>query len=58
MLQFNTSELLDSLQKDIDFLLSQLDEVKVLDDQTLNRAPAAGKWSIAQILKHLNTYNR
>lgn len=54
---FDSKELLNNLQQDVKSLLSQLEQVK-LDDKMLNQQPAAGKWSVSQILEHLNSYNR
>ena len=55
---FNAVELINDLQKEIDSLLEKFDELQILDNEVLNTPPAEGKWSIAQILEHLNTYNR
>lgn len=54
---FDSKELLNSLQQDVKSLLLQLEQVK-LDDAKLNQQPGTNKWSIAQILEHLNSYNR
>lgn len=55
---FNTKDLLSSLAEDVDALLKRLDEVKQLDSTLLLSQPAAGKWSVIQVLEHLNSYNR
>ena len=52
-----------------DFISQRKEEIKVLTEQlkfvsekyspeTLRRSPAEGKWSVAQVLDHLNGYNR
>jgi hypothetical protein len=55
---FNTIELLNSLQNDVELLLNRVEDIKPLSDTDLNRQPEPGKWSIAQVLEHLNSYNR
>ncbi len=55
---FNTKDLLSSLAKDLDALLKRIDAVKQLESTLLLTQPAAGKWSVIQILEHLNSYNR
>lgn len=55
---FNAKDLLSSLAEDVDALLKRLDEVKQLDSTLLLTQPAAGKWSVIQVLEHLNSYNR
>ncbi len=58
MTVFNTEDLLSGLTKDVDALLKRLDEVKQLDRSLLLTQPFAGKWSLIQVLEHLNSYNR
>lgn len=55
---FNTKDLLSSLAKDIDALLKRIEEVKQLDNTLLLTQPSVGKWSVIQIMEHLNSYNR
>lgn len=55
---FNTIELLSSLQQDVQQMLTRIEDIRALSDTDLNRQPAPGKWSIAQVLEHLNSYNR
>lgn len=55
---FNTKDLLASLTEDVNALLKHLQQVKQLDSTLLLTQPAAGKWSVIQILEHLNSYNR
>lgn len=51
-------DLLDSLQKDVEHTLGELSVLIELPPEKLLLQPAAGKWSIAQVLEHLNAYNR
>jgi hypothetical protein len=55
---FNTIQLLTSLQNDVELLLNGMEDIKTLSDTGLNHQPEPGKWSIVQILEHLNSYNR
>lgn len=55
---FATTELLSGLEADVQSFLQKTSYLHKLDEQTLNRQPAADKWSIAQVLAHLNSYNR
>lgn len=55
---FNTIELLTTLRNDVRQMRSRTEEYNSLTDADLNRQPAPGKWSIAQVLEHLNSYNR
>jgi hypothetical protein len=58
MSSFQPSALLQSLGSDMNGLLHKLDQLEKLDLKTLNTPPAPGKWSILQVLEHLNSYNR
>lgn len=55
---FNTKDLLSSLSKDVNALLKRLEEVKQLDSSLLLTQPTTDKWSVIQVLEHLNSYNR
>lgn len=54
----NTKELLDTLCAEIDSILAATDKLKKLPADVLLTQPAAKKWSVAQVLEHLNSYNR
>lgn len=58
MPSFNNHNLLKSLERDVQNMLKEVKQLQALSDETLNRLPHAGKWSIAQIIEHLNSYNR
>ncbi len=55
---FNTKALIEELYKNVQDVVSLTKELAVLDDGILNKQPEAGKWSIAQVIEHLNSYNR
>lgn len=58
MPSFNSHSLLKTLERDIQTMLKEIAPLQALSQETLNRPPHAGKWSIAQIIEHLNSYNR
>lgn len=58
MATFNSSDLLQSLTKDVLSIQQQLPALRSLSPADMNKQPAPGKWSIAQVLEHLNSYNR
>ncbi len=59
MATYNRNELLEQLKAEVNTVLATVQQISNdLDAQSLNRQPMAGKWSIAQVLEHLNTYNR
>jgi hypothetical protein len=51
-------DLLDSLQNDVRQLISEANYLKSIDPAILIQEPAPGKWSIIQVLEHLNSYGR
>jgi uncharacterized damage-inducible protein DinB len=58
MKHWNTSTLLDQLGANIRRVLLEAESLKSLSDARLNRQPAPGSWSPAQVLEHLNVYSR
>lgn len=54
----NNTELLNQLTAELKDVLLIARNLSALDETTLNTQPAPGKWSIAQVIEHLNTYNR
>lgn len=58
MPSFDTIELLHALNNDVDVILRKTEALSNLDDKIMNTPPAPGKWSIAQVIEHLNSYNR
>lgn len=59
MATHNAHQLLEQLKTEVNTVLASVQQISTrLDAPTLNRQPGPGKWSIAQIVEHLNTYNR
>ncbi len=58
MAVFHTKQILRSLQEDTQQTIHLARKLMDLTDTELNRYPAPGKWSIVQIIEHLNSYNR
>lgn len=58
MKQINSNSLLELLQNDVRELLLQCTLLQHTDSALLVKQPAAGKWSVAQVLEHLNIYAR
>ncbi|WP_205508808.1 DinB family protein [Longitalea arenae] len=52
------SSLLETLQADTRQILLRLAYLKQLPLSRLTQQPAPGRWSVAQVLEHLNTYGR
>ncbi|MBW8685844.1 DinB family protein [Chitinophaga rhizophila] len=58
-LTFDTPELLNSLQRQVDDLVQTVNNNFVgVPEQFLLLQPSPGKWSVAQCLDHLNAYSR
>jgi uncharacterized damage-inducible protein DinB len=55
---FHTKDLLAALANDVNETLQTAGQLRQLPATLLNKQPAPGKWSIAQVLEHLNSYNR
>lgn len=53
-----TTELIDQLQSDVRKLILAGSKLKSEDVAVLQRQPGEGKWSVAQVLAHLNTYGK
>lgn len=58
MPMFVTQDLLNSLENDVKQMLDKAKSLQVFDGTMLNTSPAPGKWSILQVIEHLNSYNR
>lgn len=53
-----TGSLLYNLAQEVQGISSTVQGASTLGQAILSTPPAAGKWSVAQIVEHLNTYNR
>ena len=58
MKSYKSNDLLEGLQADIRQLVLDATYLQKEDPELLLTAPAPGKWSVAQILEHLNGYGR
>lgn len=54
---FNSSALISDLKKDVTAQLLKVEELQSTID-SLNKQPAPEKWSVSQVMEHLNSYNR
>ena len=55
---YNSNALLDSLTADVREIILASEKLQKLPASLLAQPPAPGKWSIAQVLAHLNFYAR
>ena len=58
MKPMQSSELLNKLENDTRQVILTLHYLLQKDPDILLRQPAAGKWSVAQVIEHLNSYGR
>jgi uncharacterized damage-inducible protein DinB len=58
MKQMQTRQLLESLESDTRKIILAATYLLQEDPALLVQQPAAGKWSVAQVLEHLNSYGR
>jgi hypothetical protein len=58
MKKIKTAELLDNLKTDTRQIILKTNYLLQQDPEVLLQQPAEGKWSIAQIIEHLNSYGR
>ncbi|MFT3843459.1 MAG: DinB family protein [Lacibacter sp.] len=56
MKQINSDILLDQLQSDVREIILQASRLKQTESFLLNQSPSVDKWSVAQVLEHLNFY--
>ncbi len=54
---FNSQTLLDSLTQSVNQTIQEATKLQTLPTAELTHVPAPGKWSIVQIIYHLNSYN-
>jgi len=55
---YNTTALLAQLKNEVHTILDSVQQLRRFDNEILNYQPAPDKWSVLQVLEHLNTYNR
>ena len=58
MKSLNSRHLLEQLQSDVRQLILAATYLQKEDPELLLTAPAPGKWNVAQVLEHLNSYGR
>jgi hypothetical protein len=58
MKKINSNQLLESLREDVRAIILQTSALQQLPPKQLQHTPQPGKWSIAQVLEHLNIYSR
>ena len=58
MKKFKSEELIDPLEADVRQIVAAAEHLKGADPVKLSYPPAEGSWSVAQVLEHLNMYNR
>jgi hypothetical protein len=58
MKQFISNELIDKLQADTRQIILTLNHLRREDPEILLQQPAPDKWSVTQVLEHLNAYGR
>jgi uncharacterized damage-inducible protein DinB len=58
MKKFKSETLIDQLEEDIKQIIAAGEHLRQADPVKLSYPPTKGKWSVAQVLEHLNAYNR
>src|SRR5829696_3452029 len=58
MAKFKSEDLLNELAQDVKRVKEAAEFFNTGDKNKLIYAPDAGKWSVVQIMEHLNAYNR
>jgi hypothetical protein len=56
MKKYNSIELLNQLQADVRQVILEANYLQSTDPGILLQQPSAGKWSVIQVLEHLNSY--
>ncbi len=57
-MKFNSNAILDELHADVRRLILSASHLQKEDPELLLVTPGAGRWSVIQILEHLNSYGR
>jgi hypothetical protein len=58
MKKFKSEELINQLQADVKQIIAAAEHLQTADPVKLNYCAEEGSWSVAQVLEHLNAYNR
>lgn len=58
MKKIKTAELLENLEADTRKCILQINYLLQQDPEVLLKQPGEGKWSVAQVIEHLNSYGR
>jgi hypothetical protein len=58
MNKFKSEDLINQLQADVRHIIAAAEHLQTADPVKLNYSPAENSWSVAQVLEHLNAYNR
>ena len=58
MKKITTQSFIEQLETDTRQVIVALKRLQQQDPETLLQQPAPGKWSVAQVIEHLNTYGR
>jgi len=57
-MKYNSNALLDNLQSEVREIILQANQLLQDPPTVLQQQPAVDKWSVAQVLEHLNIYSR
>jgi hypothetical protein len=58
MKKFKSEELIDQLESDVRNLIAAAEHLMTADPVKLSYCPEEGKWSVAQVIEHMNMYSR
>lgn len=58
MKPINSNELINSLQADLRAIILKANQLERFSSRELEHEPSPGKWSVAQVLEHMNIYSR
>lgn len=58
MKKFKSEDLINQLQSDVQQIIAAAEHLRTADPVKLSYCMKEGQWSVAQILEHLNAYNR
>lgn len=58
MNKFKSEDLINQLQADVKQIIAAAEHLQTADPVKLNYSTEEGSWTVAQVLEHLNAYNR